>query len=357
MYAARNALDERKVSEDPHNNFYACGEFLDKVLDSYLIVGAMKHHGMECMEDTPTKNLYDGSEIDVERKRMHVHEVIKSFIEEHVVNQVPELSTMAPVSNTMECRFCGKKYVQKTALQNHEKNKHDFTVSESGNSNNENAQEDRAYNYTHTTLVLLLLRLNHDDAIKYADGERIRRLYKLFCLYFKVSKCPKYAYATLHYQAQVNCLLSPRLAHSLIWNRFVNTKGHSDTNYPMDLSVEHDNKTFKNDIHSYRGEITEKSITRVSRSLGATDDILHSFDRSCGIHKPSGKHTRLSVEEDVKILVDQFLEVSLYDKKPGRKHNSFPDMKHNILDEIDSDKLKLWVSNSLKKISKKPFYK
>jgi hypothetical protein len=80
LYAARNALDERKVSEDPHNNFYACGEFLDKVLDSYLIVGAMKHHGMECMEDTPTKDLYDGSEIDVEKKRMHVHEVIKSFI-------------------------------------------------------------------------------------------------------------------------------------------------------------------------------------------------------------------------------------------------------------------------------------
>ena len=53
----------------------------------------------------------------------------------------------------------------------------------------------------------------------------------------------------LYYQAQVNCLLSPRLAHSLNWNRFVNTKGLSDTNYPMDLYVEHDNKTFKGDIH------------------------------------------------------------------------------------------------------------
>ena len=88
----------------------------------------------------------------------------------------------------------------------------------------------------------------------------------------------------------------------------------------------------------------------MSRRLEATDDILHSFDQSFGIHKPSGKHTRLSVQEDVKILVDQLLEVGLYDKKPGRKQNCFPEMKHNILDEIDSDKLKLWVSNSLKKI-------
>ena len=225
--------------------------FMEKVLDSYLVVGAMQHHGMECMEymeDTPTKNLYEESEIDAEKKTMHVHEVIKSFIEEHVVNQVPELSRVVQVSNAMECRFCGKKYVQKTAPQNHEKNKHDFTVENSGNSNNGNAPENRVYNYTHTALVLLLLRLNH-DAIRLADGERIRRLYKLFCLYFKTSKCPKYAYAMLHYQAQVNCLLSPRLAHSLVWNRFVNTKGLSDTNYPMDLYVEHDNETFKDDIH------------------------------------------------------------------------------------------------------------
>ena len=95
-------------------------------------------------------------------------------VEEHVVNQVPELSRVAPVSNAMECRFCGKKYVQKTALQNHEKNKHDFTVENSGNSNNNgNAPENRVHNYTHTALVLLLLRLNH-DAIRLADGERIR---------------------------------------------------------------------------------------------------------------------------------------------------------------------------------------
>ena len=62
--------------------------------------------------------------------------------------------------------------------------------------------------------------------------------------------------------------------HSITWNRFVNTKGHKNSNYPMDLSVEHDNKNFKTDIHSYQGEITEKCITTLSRSLEATDDIL-----------------------------------------------------------------------------------
>ena len=108
--------------------------------------------------------------------------------------------------------------------------------------------------------------MNHEDAIKLADEEIILRLYKLFCLFYKVSKCPKYAIATLHLQARVNCLLSPRLAHSLTWNRFVNHQGKVDSNFPMDKEVEHDNLAFTTDIHGYKGEITEKSIARVSLS-------------------------------------------------------------------------------------------
>ena len=347
------------MSEDPHNNFYACGEFLDKVLDAYLIVGAMEHHGMQCIEDHPKQNGYEGLALDDEGKKKHVHHVIKSFIEQHVTNQVPELSPLAPISNAMECRFCRKKYVQRKALQNHERNKHDFVLpdSENDSANSENESEDRVYNYTHQTLILLLLRLNHNDAINFGDGERILRLYKLFCLYFKVSKCPKYAFACLHLQAQVNCLLSPRLSHSITWNRFVNTKGHKDSNYPMDLSVEHDNKIFKTDIHSYRGEITEKCITKVSRSLEATDDILSTFDIGNRISKPSGKHSKLSTKEDVTTLVEHLLDGNLYQQIPGRKHKAFPNMQHNLLDEIDSDKLKSWIGKLLKKFSRKHYYK
>ena len=77
----------------------------------------------------------------------------------------------------------------------------------------------------------ILLHMNHNDAIKLGDGERVMRLNKFFCLYYKVSGCPKYAFATLHLQAQVDCLLSPRLAHSLTWNRFVNLQGKVDTNF------------------------------------------------------------------------------------------------------------------------------
>ena len=125
----------------------------------------------------------------------------------------------------------------------------------------------------------------------------------------------------------------------------------------MDLSVEHDNKIFKTDIHSYRGEITEKCITKVSRSLEATDDILSTFDIGNRISKPSGKHSKLSTKEDVTTLVEHLLDGNLYQQIPGRKHQAFPNMQHNLLDEIDSDKLKSWIGKLLKKCSHKHYYK
>ena len=350
-------LDARNVSDDPHSNFYAASEFADKVLNAYLIVGAMNHHGMQSLDGEPTVNKYNGLLNDPEGKKQHVCTVIRSFIEQHVINQVPEMNTTAPISNDLTCRFCKRKYVQAPVLRKHEEKKHGFkpTAIEMADEI-QSGGSDKVYNYTHQVLILLLLRLNHNNAISLGDGERIIRLYKFFCLYFKVSNCPKYAIATLQLLVQVNCLLSPRLAYSLTWNRFVNNQGHVDTNFPMDLSVEHDNKAFKNDIHSFRGEITDKSIARVSKSVEPTNTILASYDKTTCVKTPSGKYLLKSTEEDILLLVDHLQHLKIYAQIPGRKHSAFPNMPHNLLGEIEPEKLKGWISTRLRKFSKKHFY-
>ena len=144
------------------------------------------------------------------------------------------------------CRFCNRRYLRPSALRNHEEREHGFEAVQSNPTSQTNASSDvdRVYNYTCQALLLLLLKMDHEDAIKLADGERVLRLCKFFCLFYKVSNCPKYAIAMLHLQAQVKCLLSPRLAHSLTWNRFVNHQGQIDTNFPMDKEIEHDNLAF-----------------------------------------------------------------------------------------------------------------
>ena len=161
--------------------------------------------------------------------------------------------------------------------------------------------------------------------------------------------------ATLELLAQVNHLLSPRMAHCLTWNRFLNHKGNVNTNHALDLEVEH-NKYFKNDICSYRGEITDKSIARVSKSTQITDSIVNNFDKSTHIKCPSGNHKEASTKDDVMHLVEQFKEAEVYNKIPGRFHTAFPNMKYNILDNLDMGKFKSWITKSSKTFENKHYY-
>lgn len=47
----------------------------------------------------------------------------------------------------------------------------------------------------------------------------------------------------------------------------------------MDFEIEYDNKLFKNDCLSYRGEIIEKIFQRVGRSIMSLDEIFKNFDK------------------------------------------------------------------------------
>ena len=170
------------MTVDPLNNYYAAAEFLDKVNDAYLIVGALDHFGMETVEDELKKNLYSGMQIDVNAKREYVTKTIRQFVERHMVNQVPELSPEAPTSNDLRCRECGRRYLRPHGLRNHEREKHGIIPPRNSTSISHEGK-DHIYNYTHQLLVLLLLRANRNDAIKLGDGERVIRLYKYFVVF------------------------------------------------------------------------------------------------------------------------------------------------------------------------------
>ena len=271
---------------DPHSNYYAGSEFLDKVLKACVVAGGLDHFGMAGVEDEPKLNIFSGNPLDKASKKEYVLAEARQVVKKNVMHQIPEFDAAAPTSNDLVCQFCSKRYKRQSYLRKHEEEKHGHHP-ETGELNTGQAvsqEEDKVYNYTHNLLVLLLLREHHND------GERVVRLYKHYTLFFEISKCPKYALATLELQAQLHCLVTPRLAYSLTWNRFVNHKGQVDSNHPMDLDLEHDHKYFKNDIHSYRGEITDRSITRVSRGVEGSQSVLRSFDKFSSVTKPSGRH-------------------------------------------------------------------
>lgn len=216
LYQARNAINARNVTKDPHSNYYAASEFLDKVLKAYAVAGGLDHFRMACVEDEPKVNVFSGNPLDNEIKKEYVLNEARQFVNKHVMHQIPELDTAAPTSNDLVCQFCGKRHKRQAYLHKHEREKHGQPgPSDLDTQETVSQKEDKVFNYIHHLLVLLLLRENHNED---GDGERVVRLYKFFTLFFKISKCPKYALATLELQAQLNCLLTPRMAYSLTWN-------------------------------------------------------------------------------------------------------------------------------------------
>ena len=71
---------------------------------------------MASLDAEPTVNLFDGPATDTAAKKAYVLRTATSFVEKHVMNEIPQLSTDAPTSNELCCRYCGKKYVRPSVL-------------------------------------------------------------------------------------------------------------------------------------------------------------------------------------------------------------------------------------------------
>ncbi|XP_070533053.1 uncharacterized protein [Ptychodera flava] len=305
---------------------------------------------MSGVEDTPTHNVFAGNHDSIDDKKEYILSEAKKFVKAYVISDIPQLQ---PDGRKYKCRYCEREFARNGNLKNHEVKHAEYTEPDAGRDDNE---DDGVLNYTRHALMLCLLRRDHNNAIHMGDGGRIIRLYKFFYLYFKVSNCPKYAYAMLELLAQVSCLLTPRKAYQLTWNRSVNWQGKEYTNHPMDLDIEHDNKAFKTDVNSYRGEITQRMVDKVSRSLNITEAITANYNRQTQVRKPSGKHTSANTDEDVQALVQHFRVAELFEDKPGRKHRAFEKIPANILGKLDMAAFKQWMKNSLRKFSSKHYY-
>ena len=313
--SARNAINARNVTKDPGKNYYAAEEFLNKFTTAYLVAGALAFFGMDDKDSSPTIN-------SIEQKSLEsIHETIHKFIEDFTDLAVPEVSEISPITLRLVCQVCGKRYNKGTGvLRKHEKECHGFPNQSHDTKvapKSHPKDHDFVLNYTKCALNLLLLRLNMNDAIKMGDGSHIYRNMELMYLYFKVTGCFKYAFGCLETLAQVKCLLTPCLAYRLKWNRVVNAEGKINSNYPKDLDLEHSNKLIKQDLKTYRGEITEKTSRRISRSTDTTTKMAKNIDKVTGLRRPSGKHKKSSANDDVAILTEQFHKAKLFDNIRG----------------------------------------
>lgn len=202
---------------------------------------------------------------------------------------------------------------------------------------------DGKYNYARTLCHYGSLVMEFRDAWAEGDGERVLRCWKLFMPHFKAAGRTKYSLEALRLQMQANIILSPNLAHQVVWNRFVNVRGGAGKNIPCDLFNEHVNKKLKYIIQNMGSNLTEASLQRAARSVTTLQEICAVFDAQSGVPYTTSAHSTKPDMEDVKKVVSIVLKEKLLEEMSAREHKAFPGMPLNPLHKWNLAKTKSWV--------------
>ena len=350
----KNALD----------NFNSCKEYVNFETDAMIVASALQHFGMQDI-DTPAELVIPPNILQATKKEKrvwlhkHARQLLETFVmktqksvSEEIVNEVGQANQ--PRSPTY-CRICNKEYRYPKARDNHEKHQHpEFTPPQDqdlpetptvGSSKN----GDDRYNYACSRLTMGLLLRNFDDAIKEGDGERIMRCWKFSMLIFTAFNHTKYALASFMLQASIEATLTPRQAHSLVWNRTVNCKGGTGRNISLDLRLEHLNNLLKGLLKNLGANVvSENSALRCSRSIGFFEKLLEEIDNDLNVNRPSGHHKVTKSESDFRAIVAELHvrgSVFKYNPSPERQYVAFNGIQQNILiGKLNYKKLNDWLS-------------
>ena len=216
---------------------------------------------------------------------------------------------------------------------------------------NENEPCDRIYNYARVLCHFGALVMEFLDAWGEGDGERVYRCWRLFLPHFVANHHTKYALQALRFQFQVEAYLSQHLAHHVLWDRFINTKGGMGKNIPCDLHNEHMNKLLKEIVANMGPNLTEVALQRAARSVSTIHTVCQNFEKQSGVPFVSSAHSTRSNAEDIAKVVSTVLDKKLLIIVPGRKHSSFPRLHLNPLHRWKIEDTREWIENKKKQFS------
>ena len=142
-------------------------------------------------------------------------------------------------------------------------------------------------------IFLTILLLQMKDTAAEADGERNLINQKLLLSVFKsMGDYSKYAIEMFISIAQIECMLTPRLAEEFKWGFFVNWRGGDGKNIKDDLAQEIQNRLSKSIVQRMGSNKTLQSISKVCKATNGITEVEEQFDRSVGLHNSSVQHTQ-----------------------------------------------------------------
>ena len=299
----------RKV-KDGHSHIK---DFLDVVLDAHILAAALEFFGLEDLQLSPSAHCPPA---DLHKRRLDeqsqwLSDTTQQFLKEYVFH-----------SHTISTDITGE--------------------------NTTPSGQDHVFNYASAFMGMALLGRNFHDASREGDGSRVIRIWKILLLHFKDNKRTKYSVEAFNLLSQINATFTPRLSHQLMWNRTCNPRGGPVNNVQLDLQLEHLNRLFKDDLNTFRSNITEHSVQRSSCVLGQIKKVFDNLDDIVGVKHPSGQHIGPDLESDCNILVQALKREKILVKVPGRAHKYFEnimsDPLYSLKKPVNVEKLYKWLS-------------
>ncbi len=127
-----------------------------------------------------------------------------------------------------KCRLstCNNTFKHDGKIRREHEKLHGFHQIQNCSDEEEKKKRDDVKSYQCSLLEYGMLQINFHDAISEGDGARVLRCWKFMLPYLRKdgASSRKYALKGLYLLFQVNALLKPKDAYSLMWNRFHKSK-------------------------------------------------------------------------------------------------------------------------------------
>jgi hypothetical protein len=150
--------------------------------------------------------------------------------------------------------------------------------------------------------------------------------------------------------AQIECLLTPRLAEEFKWGFFINWRGGKGKNIEDDMAQEISNRLSKNIVQRMGPNKTLNSISKVCKATNGIKQVVEQFDGTVGIHKVSVQYTTQDSMAYEKEMVADLVKLDPFNKVPGRSHISFPAIKRCPMLYLDVVEFHRWIEKHKKEL-------
>ena len=211
--------------------------FFELVVAAHVLAAAMHYFGLSSREGCPTQNSISLTSVsDWQALKHSVENIVDRYV---MVNHELIDLHQVPVSSTEHNPHAERVAAEHSyaALDNSRKQRRklppwlqdtpDISISV------KQQAPDGVFNYACAILNDGLLLLELRDAIREGDGPRVIRCWKFMLLHWRHARHTKYSLETLHLIAGIHSTTSERIAHELIWCRFINARGVPGGNIPV----------------------------------------------------------------------------------------------------------------------------